>query len=406
MNFSNKSKKNNLLFFLAVILIIFGNTVLMAKALDWYQWRGPNRDGISTEKGWSYNWGKEGPKILWKTSVGVGYSSVSVSDGKVYAMGNSNAKDTVYCFDTETGKVIWKYSYPCEARGGDYPGTASTPTIDGKMIYTLSRDGDLYCFDSNTGKVIWTKSVKKDYGSKSPDWEFTSSPLVIGNMLIVNTDMTIAINKTNGNVIWKTKSYGGGYSSPIAFDFGKSKFLAIFNTLGLVILKPDNGQEVTYAEWKTSYDVNATTPIISDDKIFISSGYNVGGGVFQFDGSKLVSVWKNKNMRNHFNSSVLWQGYLYGFDEEQLRCVDFQNGSVRWTQKGLGKGSLMIADGKLIIMSDNGDLVIAEATPAGFKELSRAKVLDGLCWTVPVLSGGKIYCRNHEGDLVCLDVKG
>ncbi len=402
MFYSNILKKSTLLFFL--VILIFSNS--LAKALDWYQWRGPNRDGISSEKGWSYNWSKEGPKQLWKASVGIGYSSVAVSDGKVYTMGNTNATDTVFCFDAETGKVLWKHSYPCEAKGADYPGPASTPTVDGKMVFTLSRDGDLYCFDSNTGKVIWSKNIIKDYGAKSPNWGLASSSLVIDNMLIVNADMTIAVNKTNGNVIWKTKSYGGGYSSPIMFEFNKSKFLAIFNILGLVILKLENGQEVTHVEWKTSYDVNAVTPIISGDKIFISSGYNVGGAVFQFNGSKLTEIWKNKNMRNHFNSCILWQGYLYGFDEEQLRCVDFQNGSVKWTQKGLGEGSLMIADGKLIIMGDNGDLVIAEATPTGFQELSRAKVLGGLCWTVPVLSEGKIYCRNHEGDLVCLNVKG
>ncbi len=405
MIFCNMSVRSNLLFFLVISLIVFSNIVSIARALEWHQWRGPNRDGVSNEKGWSYNWDKEGPKQLWKVSVGVGYSSVAVNDKKVYTMGNINATDTVYCFDTETGKVIWKHSYPCEAKGADYPGSASTPTVDGKMVFTLSRDGDLYCFDSTTGKVIWSKNIQKDYGAKSPNWGLASSSLVIGNLLIVNTDMTIAVDKTNGKIVWKTKPYGGGYSSPIAFEMSKTKFLAIFNTLGLVILKAENGQEVANVEWKTSYDVNAVTPIISGDKIFISSGYNVGGAVFQFNGSKLTEIWKNKNMRNHFNSSVLWQGYLYGFDEEQLRCVDFQNGNVKWTQKGLGKGSLMIADGKLIIMSDDGNLVIAEATPTGFKELSRAKVLNGLCWTVPVLSSGKIYCRNHEGDLVCLDVK-
>jgi len=181
--------------------------------------------------------------------------------------------------------------------------------------------------------------------------------------------------------------------------------LAIFNTLGLVIKNINNGQEIANVEWKTDYNVNAVTPIIFGDNIFISSGYNTGGALYKFDGKTLTQIWKNKNMRNHFNSSVLWNGNLYGIDEDQLRCLDFKTGVVKWTQRGLGKGSFMLADGKLIVMGEKGDLVIAEATPNKYTELVRAKVLDGLCWTVPVLSGDKIFCRNHEGVLVCLDVK-
>ncbi|MDQ1317715.1 MAG: outer membrane protein assembly factor BamB, partial [Candidatus Poribacteria bacterium] len=181
--------------------------------------------------------------------------------------------------------------------------------------------------------------------------------------------------------------------------------LAVFNTLGLVILNPENGQEITHQAWKTDYNVNASTPIISGSNIFISSGYNVGGALFSFDGKSLNQWWKNKNMRNQFTNCVLLKDYLYGFDEEQLRCLDFKTGTVKWTQKGTGIGTLMIADGKLIAMTAKGTLMIVEASPDAYKELASANVLGGLCWTVPVLSGGKIYCKNHEGDLVCLDVK-
>jgi len=391
--------------FVIVSLIAFTLPSIAETTKDWYQWRGPNSDGVSLEKWWSPRVAQGGLKQLWKFSVGTGYSSVSVSNGKLYTIGNANKTDTVYCLNANTGDVIWKYSYPCAAEGDGHPGTASTPTVDGKSVYTLSRDGDLFCFGSDTGKVVWSKKLQSDFGAKLPQWSLASSPLVLDKMLIVNASMTMALDKANGKLIWKGGDYGGGYSSPVAFKLGNSRYLAIFNILGLVILKSDSGQEVTQQQWKTSYDVNAATPIISGDKIFISSGYNVGGALFQFTGNSLKELWKNKNMRNHFNNSVLWQGHLYGFDEEQLRCLNFQTGSAKWTQKGMGKGSLMIADGKLIIMSDSGDLVIADASSDSFKELARLKVLSGLCWTVPVLSGGKIYCRNHEGDLVCVDSK-
>jgi len=172
-----------------------------------------------------------------------------------------------------------------------------------------------------------------------------------------------------------------------------------------VIQDSKDGRELANAEWKTDYNVNAVTAIIHGDNIFISSGYNTGGAVYQFDGKSLTELWKNKNMRNHFNNCVLWDGYLYGIDENQLRCLDFQTGEVKWTERWTGKGSLILADGKLIVLSEKGELGIVDAKPDSYNELAKAKVLGGLCWTIPVLSNGKIFARNHEGDLVCLDVK-
>jgi outer membrane protein assembly factor BamB len=373
-------------------------------AEDWSQWRGPNRDGISNEKGWSTKWAESGPTQLWKLSVGTGYSSVAISKDRVYTMGNVNKTDTIYCLDANKGSEIWKYSYPCAAEGAGYPGPASTPTIDGNSVYTLSREGHLFCLDANTGKVIWSKNIQTDFGAKSPDWGFACSPQISGDKLILTVGVTMTLNKKTGDLIWKTQDYHGGYSSPYVFQYEKKPFIAVFNTVGLVVANLDNGQEIARVEWKTEYNVNATTPIVSGSDIFISSNYNVGGAVYKFDGKTLTEIWKNKNMRNHFNNCVLWQDNLYGFDADQFRCIDFKTGAVKWTQKGLGMGSVMIADGKLIVLGDKGTLAIVDAAPDSYKEIARANVLGGLCWTVPVLSGGKIFCRNHEGDLVCLDV--
>jgi len=381
-------------------------------AADWYQWRGPNRDGISNEKGWSSTWPESGPKKLWEKSLGVGYATAAVSNGRVYTMGNADKTDTVYCLNADTGAEIWKHSYPCATESGGHPGPASTPTVDGEEVYTLSREGDLYCFNKASGDVIWHKNIK-DFSAKSPEWDFACSPLILGDMIIIDAGMAIALSKSNGNLIWNTKDYGeswglksqgGGYSSPHAFQLDGVPRLAVFNSSGLVILDPKNGKELNIHPWRTDWNVNAATPIVSGDKVFISSGYNVGCALLQMDGNNLSVVWQSKDMRNHFNNCVLWEGHLYGFDESQLRCLDWETGDVKWTKRGMGKGSLMIADGKLIIMSDKGQLVIAEASPDSFNELASAKVLSGLCWTVPVLSGGKIYCRSHPGVLICLDV--
>lgn len=398
--------------FVVTVLFCLGSVVSVAE--DWPQWRGPSSDGISKETGWSSTWPAEGPEQLWKLKTGAGYSSVAVSNGRVYAMGNMDKTDFIYCLNADTGAEIWKHSYPCAAEGEGYPGPASTPTVDGRHVYTLSREGHFLCLDASSGDVIWSKHIVDDYGAVTPQWAFASSPMILDNMVIVDGGMAIALDKSTGDLIWKTKDYGdvwddiknagGGYSTAIAIKLDDSQRLAIFNASGLVILDPKDGSELMLHPWKTSYNINAATPVISGDEIFISSGYNVGCALLNVSGDKPVVVWQNKNMRNQFHSSILLDGHIYGFDESRLNCLDWKTGDKIWSQKGFGKGSLMIADGKLIILSDKGKLAIAEASPDGFKEIASAKVLDGLCWTVPVLSNGKIYCANHEGDLVCLDV--
>jgi len=397
---------------IAILTCVCSMTSLAADTADWYQWRGPNRDGISSEKGWLSIWPEGGPKELWRKSLGIGYTTVSVSKGRLYTLGNIDKTDIVYCLNADTGEELWKHSYPCATQSGGHIGPAATPTVDGEKVYTLSREGDLFCLGTESGNVVWHKNIK-DFGAKSPEWDFACSPLILGDMIIIDAGMALALDKSNGSLIWKTKDYGkswgiksqgGGYSAPYAFQLGGVKKLAIFNSSGLVLLDPKSGKELAIHPWRTDWNVNAATPIVSGNKIFISSGYNVGCALLQIDGNNLSEVWRNKNMRNHFNSCVLWEGYLYGFDESQLRCLDWETGDVKWTQRGMGKGSLMIADGKLIIMSDKGKLVIADASPDSFNELASANVLTGLCWTVPVLSGGKIYCRSHPGDLACLDV--
>jgi outer membrane protein assembly factor BamB len=174
----------------------------------------------------------------------------------------------------------------------------------------------------------------------------------------------------------------------------------------VVALSVADGKELWRFPWKTQYDVNPTDPILSGNKVFISSGYNHGAGLFDVGSSPPKKVWENKNMRNHMNSCVLWKGHVYGLDENQLRCLVFDTGEVKWTDKVTGKGSLMLADGKLIVLSEKGELLVADASPDGFKPIARAQVLGGKCWTTPVLANGKIYCRNAAGDVVCVDVGG
>ncbi len=377
-----------------------------AEAADWPNWRGPNYNGVSSETGWNATWPKGGPKVSWKKSIGTGFASMAVSNGRVYALGNINDRDILYCLDAETGKEIWKKSYACPLYKEEHEGGPSaTPTVDGDAVYTFSKDGDAIRFKAVTGEVIWHKKLNKELGLKHPTWYFASSPLVIDNMVILNAGTQgLALNKTDGSLIWKNGNGPPGYATAVPYSVGGQKCVALFASREIVGLVATTGKIVWQYPWKTSWDANIADPIISGYTVFVSSGYNKGCGLFRIGPDNLSKIWQNRNMRNHFNSSVLWQGFIYGFDEGTLRCLDFQTGQIKWSQARLGKGSLMIADGKLIILSERGKLVIAEASPEKFEELASSQILKGRCWTVPVLANGRIYARNADGQLVCVDV--
>jgi outer membrane protein assembly factor BamB len=381
--------------------------------VDWYRWRGPDLNGISKETGWTTVWPKEGPKQLWRADAGLGFSSMSVSEGRLYTMGNKNNQDTVYCFDAATGTETWKHSYqePLDAHYYD-GGTSSTPTVDGDTAYTLSRKGNLLAFEAATGKVRWSKNIAKELGVAVPEWGFAGSPLVEGDLLILNAGTQgAALNKKTGVPVWKTGKNACGYSTPVPFDVNGRRAVVLFGAQHLAAIEMKCGKEIWTFPWRTSYDVNAADPIISGNKMFVSSGYRTGGAVLDIRGGRPSVVWKNQNMHNQLNACVLINGHLYGTSGQSghagdLRCVDFNTGDVKWKEPSAGLGALMAADGKLIVLSEKGELIVAEATPDKFKPLARAQVLGGKCWTTPVLSNGRIYCRNSHGALVCMDVSG
>jgi outer membrane protein assembly factor BamB len=239
-------------------------------------------------------------------------------------------------------------------------------------------------------------------------WGCAGSALIEEGLVVVNMGSAgVALDGKTGKVVWFSPKSAGAYATPVPLKIGAEPCLAIFSRESLVAVKAADGEQVWSYPWKTMYDVNAADPIVDGDKVFICSGYNHGGTLLKVAGGRAPEkVWENKNLRNHFNSCVLWQGYLYGPDDSGLRCVAFDTGDLKWSYPGFGKGSLMVADGKLVALSEKGELIIAEATPAAFKPISRAQVLKGKCWTTPVLANGQIYCRNAVGDVVCLDVSG
>lgn len=377
---------------------------------DWPRWRGPNINGISTETGWQTRWPAAGPKRLWEAPVGVGYSSFSVSQGRVYTMGNLENTDVVWCFDAATGKVLWKHEYPCSPKDPNgYLGPRCTPTVDGDRVYTVSRHGHLFCLDAARGTVLWSKTFTNDFGAKAPTWGFAGSPLIEKDWLLYEVGgpgaAVVAFDKKTGAVVWKNGNDSPAYSSLVPFDVAGQRYLAHFPKDAFVLRRMKDGSEVARVPWKTSYGVNAATPIIAGNQIFISSGYNYGCALLELSSANLKEVWRNKNMRNHVNSCVLWQGHLYGFDESELKCLDFKTAEVKWSDKSFGKGSLMIAGGTLIIYSDRGKVATAAPSPERFETLATVQALSGRdTWAVPVLANGRLYCRSLD-QVVCFDVR-
>jgi outer membrane protein assembly factor BamB len=385
-----------------------------AGAGDWYRYRGPDLNGISTETGWQMHWPTEGPRKVWKASVGTGFSSVAVSHGRVYTMGNDGAKsDTIYCLDAATGAPVWKHTYPCPLDPKFYEGgTSATPTVDGDRVYTISRKGDAFCLDAAKGTVLWQTNVVKGLGQEIPTWGFAGSAYVEGDAVYFNVGSHgTAFDKVTGKVIWTSPKGPAGYSTPVPLNTRGQHCLAIMGAATVEVVNAASGKSVWRFPWKTDYDVNAPNPIVQGDQMFISSGYGHGSALLDISGAKPSEVWEVKDFRNHIATSVLWKGYLYGVDDISkssyaMKCVDWKTGETKWTETSFGKGSLMMAEGKIIGLSDKGVLMIIEPTPEGFKPIATAQVIGGKCWTVPVLANGRIYCRNSRGDLVCLDVSG
>jgi outer membrane protein assembly factor BamB len=394
----------------ALLLGLFATTALTAA--DWPNWRGPKHNGISSETGWSPK-ALDAGKIAWKAEIGIGFSSFAVANGKVYTTGHADGADTVFCFDAVSGKVLWKHSYPADL-GDKYfeGGTTGTPTVDGDKVYQLSRWGDAMCLDAATGKVVWQKNVQQESGAEIPDWGFGGAPLVMKDLLILNVGQSgLALEKATGKIVWKSGEKPAGYSTPLPYEQGSETSVLLTSGRAYLAVNPRSGATLWEFPWSTSYGVNAADPVVQGKQVFISSGYNKGAAVIDVSSAEPSEVWKSREMRTQMNPAVLIDGHLYGIDGNEgkgagLKCITFATGDKKWEDKSIGAGSLMAADGKLIVLSETGELSIAEVSPSAFNPMAKAKVLDGRCWTVPVLSHGRIYARNAAGKMVCVDVSG
>lgn len=379
-------------------------------AADWPLHRGPNQNGLSAETDWKV----AKPKLLWKTRIGLGYSGMSVAAGKLYSAGHDAKTDSVFCIDAPTGKILWKHSFP-QALGAHYyqGGTTGCPTPDGNTVYHVARAGEVFALDAATGKPKWTTNLKKDHGLDVPEWGFTGAPVPYGDTILLNAGAGgIALKKSDGSPVWKSANEEASYSTPLLFRKGGTDLALFSHKKGYVCVNPKTGQETWRFKWLTRYGVNATEPLLSGDFLFISTGYDKGAALLKWTGAgEPTVVWQNRDMANQMNPCVLLDGYLYGIsgnegvDGTGLKAMELATGTAAWIDPSIGHGALLSANGKLIVVSEQGVLQIGNASPKAWKPEVSEKVIDGRVWTQPVLSDARLFIRNQEGEIVCLSLK-
>jgi outer membrane protein assembly factor BamB len=407
--------------FAAALLILmwhFSNSMLTTalgngSRIEWPQWRGPNRDGVSQETGLLNSWQQDGPKVLWRIPFGHGYSGISILRGRLYTMFAPEEDEFVVCLNASNGEELWRFRTDSKFTNEHGDGPRSTPTVNEDAVFALGSKGKLHALDARNGERLWEHDLVDEFGSKIPGWGFATSPLVEANLLVVEVGgkdgkSVVAFDKKSGDLVWTSPTDEPGYSSPIAITFNGIRQIIIFTSQGPVSVSPTDGK--IYWKYLWPEGINIATPLfIPEGQVFVSASYDKGAVLVKMtsDGGAVTvdEVWKSRVMKNHFNASVLHGNYLYGFDNAILKCIEANTGAEQWVARGFGKGSLIFADGNLIVLGDEGRLALVEATPLEYREKGDVQLLQGKCWTAPTLAGGRLYVRNHE-ELVCLDVTG
>ena len=397
---------------ITLTLIILASCIKSSFALDWPQWRGPDRTGISAEKQLLKKWPEGGPNRVWINSkMGLGYSSFAIVKGKLYTMGSRNRIEQLICLDANTGAEEWTAKIGNELQNGWGGGPRGTPTVDGQNIYAMGGQGNLICTDLN-GKIIWQASMS-ELGGKKPYWGYSESVLIDGDFALCtpggNQGAIVAFNKKTGKIIWQSKQFtdGAQYSSIIPVDHNGAHQYIQLTMKSLVALDSKTGKTL----WKSSWPGRTAvipTPVFNEGKVYIASGYSVGCKLVNIGPSNQVSdLWINKVMKNHHGGVILYGDHLYGYsDGNGWVCQEFKTGKEVWSEKrALGKGCLTIAEGMMYCVDEGrGDVALATASPHGWKQhgkfrldpQSKIRSRRGKIWTHPVVANGKLYLRDQE----------
>jgi outer membrane protein assembly factor BamB len=378
--------------------------ILLLLVGDWPQFLGPSRNGASLEK-------VEFPaSVVWKKDLGEGFAAPVVAGGRVVVFHRANNKEILDCLDAATGKTIWAYDYPTTYRDdfGFDEGPRSAPAIADGAVFSFGAQGMLSAVDFATGKKRWAVPTSVQFGVQKAFFGAAGSPLVEGGKVLVHVGARgagiAAFDARTGVVAWKATDDEASYSSPTAATIGGVRHAFFLTRSGLVDLDPANGQVRFSFPWRSRShaSVNAATPLVIGNQVFISASYGTGAALLEVNGSAYKKIWSNdESMSNHYSTCVYRDGYLYGFDGRQeegqlLRCVQLRSGKVMWSVKGYGAGTVTLAGDKLLILRENGELVLAPAVPDGFRPAGSMTILKKVVRAYPALADGRLYARDEK----------
>lgn len=406
-----------------IICVLIGGAV--CRAADWPQFLGPSRELRTSGEGLMDTFPPGGPKVVWKRPVGAGWSGPVVAARKLILFHRLDDHEVIECLDTATGQAIWKAKYPATYRDdfGFEEGPRSTPAVDakGNRIFTLGADGHLSCFALDTGKQLWQNDTRRELKADKGFFGMVCSPLLEGDSVIVNLGGArgknqgagiAAFEQTSGKLLWQATNHEAGYSSPVIATIAEQRYLIDFTRAGLVAIEPGAGKVLWEVPFRARMhaSVNAASPVVAGDLIFISASYGTGASLFQFTPTTPKEIWRSDEaLSAHYATPVHHEGHLYGFDGRQeqgcnLRCIELKSGKVKWNQEGFGAGTLMLAGNRLFILSEKGELTIASASPEKFNVIGKASILAGECRAYPALANGFYFARDKE-ILICVDLR-
>jgi len=401
---------------------LVGSLLLLAMgpvdAADWPQWLGPHRNGHYPGADIQLPWPENGPKQIWKTNVGQGFSGPVVADGKVIMFHRLDDRETVDCLDAENARRLWRFDYPTQYRDdfGFDEGPRATPTIADGRVFTFGAQGMLSAVDFQSGKKLWQIDTRKQYKAGKGFFGMASSPLVTGDLVMVNVGGPggagmIAWDTATGELRWKTSDHEASYASPVLATVRSEPYAFFYDREALQAVTL-NGKVAWEFPWRPSMNasVNAATPLVIEDLIFVSTSYGKGAALVRFKESGPEVVWKgDDSLSNHYSTSLHHKGFLYGFHGRQeqgaaLRCVELLTGKVLWNEDGLGSGWVLEASDHLLILTERGEWIAARSTPDGFKPVARAQILGTGTRPCPALARGQLFARDKTR-LVCVDLR-
>jgi outer membrane protein assembly factor BamB len=390
--------------FIALVALVRPLAVADEAGSAWPQFLGPRRDGTAADARLVEGWLRAPLRVLWRSPTGVGYSGLAVVGERLYGMDSANGDEFVFARRTADGRELWRVRTapsPPDVYGG--LGPRGTPSVALDRLFVVGANGDALCLDAATGRTVWRRPLRAEHGWRPPAEGTAASPLVaLGRVYLMNGGTSgrafLALDAETGRTVWTAQDDRPSYASSVRFDLPGASQVLFLGGSALFSLEAGTGRLLWRYAWATEDYVNAATPLVlGPDRVFISSGNDQGAALLRVQqaaaGLQVAELWRNREMKNHFNTSVEHAGVLYGFDNSLLKALDLETGAALWRERGFGKGSLVRVSEHLVILGEEGDLALVEPSREGLRVKARQPVLEGRCWTPPAIAAGHVYLR-------------